>query len=55
MIRRIACVAATLFCLIHSAHAQAPVTIRYGQNAAGAKGISSLPLNVAIRKQFSSA
>jgi ABC-type nitrate/sulfonate/bicarbonate transport system substrate-binding protein len=44
--------AAALSCLIQSAHAQSPVTLRYGQNAAGAKGISSLPLNVATRRGF---
>jgi ABC-type nitrate/sulfonate/bicarbonate transport system substrate-binding protein len=29
-----------------------PVTLRYGQNAAGAGGLSSLPLNVALRKHY---
>jgi ABC-type nitrate/sulfonate/bicarbonate transport system substrate-binding protein len=32
--------------------AQAQVTLRYGQNAAGTGGLSSLPLNVAQRKDF---
>jgi ABC-type nitrate/sulfonate/bicarbonate transport system substrate-binding protein len=52
MIGHIAWVAAALLWVVQSADAQAPITIRYGQNAAGAKGISSLPLNVAIRKGF---
>ena len=29
-----------------------PITLRYGQNAAGANGLSSLPLTVALRKNF---
>jgi ABC-type nitrate/sulfonate/bicarbonate transport system substrate-binding protein len=29
-----------------------PVTLRYGQNAAGAGGLSSLPFNVALRKHY---
>src|SRR3954447_12269280 len=36
--------------LSQPAHAQ--VTLRYGQNAAGTGGLSSLPLNVAQRKDF---
>jgi ABC-type nitrate/sulfonate/bicarbonate transport system substrate-binding protein len=38
--------------LIPAAHAQAPVTLRYGQNAAGVNGLSSLPINVALRKGY---
>jgi ABC-type nitrate/sulfonate/bicarbonate transport system substrate-binding protein len=29
-----------------------PITLRYGQNAAGANGLSSLPLTVALRKGY---
>ncbi|HLH96661.1 MAG TPA: ABC transporter substrate-binding protein [Xanthobacteraceae bacterium] len=32
--------------------AEEPITLRYGQNAAGATGLSSLPLTVAQRKNF---
>jgi ABC-type nitrate/sulfonate/bicarbonate transport system substrate-binding protein len=32
--------------------AQAQVTLRYGQNAAGTGGLSSLPINVALRKDY---
>jgi ABC-type nitrate/sulfonate/bicarbonate transport system substrate-binding protein len=35
-----------------AACAQAPATLRYGQNAAGVGGLSSLPLNVALRKGY---
>src|SRR5690242_18427499 len=34
------------------ASAQDPITLRYGQNAAGTGGLSSLPLNVAMRKDY---
>jgi ABC-type nitrate/sulfonate/bicarbonate transport system substrate-binding protein len=34
------------------AHGQELITLRYGQNAAGTGGLSSLPLNVAMRKDF---
>ncbi len=37
--------------LAQPAHGQ-QVTLRYGQNAAGTGGLSSLPLNVAMRKGF---
>jgi NitT/TauT family transport system substrate-binding protein len=33
-------------------HTEEPITLRYGQNAAGANGLSSLPLTVAQRKNF---
>jgi ABC-type nitrate/sulfonate/bicarbonate transport system substrate-binding protein len=54
MLRRMPCVAALAVCagLIQAANAQSAITLRYGQNAAGAKGLSSLPLNVAIRKGY---
>jgi NitT/TauT family transport system substrate-binding protein len=38
--------------LVAGEAAQAQVTLRYGQNAAGTGGLSSLPLNVAQRKNF---
>jgi ABC-type nitrate/sulfonate/bicarbonate transport system substrate-binding protein len=34
------------------ARSDEPITLRYGQNAAGATGLSSLPLTVAQRKSF---
>ena len=37
---------------IHHAHAAEPITLRYGQNAASAGSLSSLPLTVADRKGF---
>jgi ABC-type nitrate/sulfonate/bicarbonate transport system substrate-binding protein len=52
MLKQILCVIASFAYLIQSAHAQNMIQLRYGQNAAGAKGLSSLPLNVAIRKSF---
>lgn len=53
MFNRIACI---LGCVIAtllgpSAHA-ADITLRYGQNAAGVTGLSSLPFNVAQRKGY---
>jgi ABC-type nitrate/sulfonate/bicarbonate transport system substrate-binding protein len=38
-----------------TASGQAPVTLRYGQNKASARSVSSLDLNVALRKGFLSA
>jgi ABC-type nitrate/sulfonate/bicarbonate transport system substrate-binding protein len=35
-----------------AARGEEPITLRYGQNAAGATGLSSLPLTVALRKGF---
>ena len=35
-----------------SVHGEELITLRYGQNAAGAGGLSSLPLTVALRKGF---
>ena len=40
-----------LFC-VSFAHAADPITLRYGQNAASAGSLSSLPLTVAERKGF---
>ena len=39
-------------CVAQAAPAQDLITLRYGQNAAGVSGLSSLPLNVAQRKDF---
>src|SRR4029453_1179741 len=39
-------------CIAQAAPAQELVTLRYGQNAAGVSGLSSLPLNVAMRKDY---
>jgi ABC-type nitrate/sulfonate/bicarbonate transport system substrate-binding protein len=50
--KRLSLAIAAFACLTQAAHAQTPITLRYGQNAAGAKGLSSLPLNVAVRKGF---
>jgi ABC-type nitrate/sulfonate/bicarbonate transport system substrate-binding protein len=53
MIARILSVAALLYAgLPAAARSDEPVTLRYGQNAAGATGLSSLPLTVAQRKNF---
>ncbi|HLQ93224.1 MAG TPA: ABC transporter substrate-binding protein [Xanthobacteraceae bacterium] len=38
--------------MVYPAHCQNLVTLRYGQNAAGTGGLSSLPLNVALRKDY---
>lgn len=35
-----------------AARSAEPITLRYGQNAAGANGLSSLPLTVALRKAY---
>ena len=45
---------ATLLCasVPPAARSAEPITLRYGQNAAGANGLSSLPLTVAQRKNF---
>jgi ABC-type nitrate/sulfonate/bicarbonate transport system substrate-binding protein len=39
-------------CIAQAATAQELITLRYGQNAAGVSGLSSLPLNVAMRKDY---
>jgi ABC-type nitrate/sulfonate/bicarbonate transport system substrate-binding protein len=54
MTRRIALIAAALagVCAASAAHGQNLITLRYGQNAAGVNGLSSLPLNVAMRKDY---
>src|SRR5262245_33231757 len=39
-------------CIAQAATAQELITLRYGQNAAGISGLSSLPLNVALRKDY---
>jgi ABC-type nitrate/sulfonate/bicarbonate transport system substrate-binding protein len=51
MIRSVLCTAVALACASATAQAEM-VQIRYGQNAAGANGLSSLPLNVAIRNGY---
>jgi ABC-type nitrate/sulfonate/bicarbonate transport system substrate-binding protein len=54
MDRRIPLIAGALVasCLLAPASAQDLITLRYGQNAAGVSGLSSLPLNVAMRKDY---
>jgi ABC-type nitrate/sulfonate/bicarbonate transport system substrate-binding protein len=53
MNRQILLLAGLLFAsLPGAARADEPITLRYGQNAAGANGLSSLPLTVAQRKNF---
>jgi ABC-type nitrate/sulfonate/bicarbonate transport system substrate-binding protein len=53
MNRRILLLAALLAAsLPGAAHSDELITLRYGQNAAGATGLSSLPLTVAQRKNF---
>jgi ABC-type nitrate/sulfonate/bicarbonate transport system substrate-binding protein len=54
MMRALLSVVATLACAIFAGHARGEdlITLRYGQNAAGATGLSSLPLTVAQRKGF---
>src|SRR5713226_3023862 len=54
LIRRILLLATALFyaSLIDTANAAEMITLRYGQNAASAGGLSSLPLSVAERKGF---
>jgi ABC-type nitrate/sulfonate/bicarbonate transport system substrate-binding protein len=51
MNRRVLCIAGTLIAMSHAAQAE-DITLRYGQNAAGTGGLSSLPLNVALRKDY---
>jgi ABC-type nitrate/sulfonate/bicarbonate transport system substrate-binding protein len=51
MIRSVLCTAVALACASATAQAEM-VQIRYGQNAAGADGLSSLPLNVAVRNDY---
>jgi ABC-type nitrate/sulfonate/bicarbonate transport system substrate-binding protein len=50
MIGRLSALIAALACLVQSAQGQELKTLRYGQNAAGVGGLSSLPLNVALRR-----
>ncbi|MGE5819890.1 MAG: ABC transporter substrate-binding protein [Deltaproteobacteria bacterium] len=54
MIRRILFLAGVFFSVsfIEAANAAEPITLRYGQNAASAGSLSSLPLTVAERKGF---
>jgi ABC-type nitrate/sulfonate/bicarbonate transport system substrate-binding protein len=54
MNRRILFLGASLFCagFIEAAYAAELITLRYGQNAASAGSLSSLPLTVAERKGF---
>ena len=54
MIHRILLMLAALFCanMIDAAGAAEMITLRYGQNAASAGSLSSLPLTVAERKGF---
>jgi ABC-type nitrate/sulfonate/bicarbonate transport system substrate-binding protein len=49
---RIACALGILLCSIAQAAQSADITLRYGQNAAGVSGLSSLPFSVAQRKGF---
>jgi ABC-type nitrate/sulfonate/bicarbonate transport system substrate-binding protein len=50
---RIACILGGLLCASFAQVAHgADITLRYGQNAAGAAGLSSLPFSVAQRKGF---
>jgi ABC-type nitrate/sulfonate/bicarbonate transport system substrate-binding protein len=51
MFSRIACILVIGTVLAPIAHA-ADITLRYGQNAAGVTGLSSLPFNVAQRKGY---
>src|SRR3954466_1829210 len=53
MTHRIACIVGLVLCatITQAAHG-ADVTLRYGQNAAGVTGLSSLPFSVAQRKGF---
>lgn len=54
MTHRILFFIVALLCVsfIETAHAAELITLRYGQNAAGANSLSSLPLIVAERKGF---
>jgi ABC-type nitrate/sulfonate/bicarbonate transport system substrate-binding protein len=47
-----AALAAATVPALGTARSAEPVTLRYGQNAAGANGLSSLPLTVALRKGY---
>ncbi len=49
---RILFLAALLCASLSPARGDELITLRYGQNAAGAGGLSSLPLTVALRKNF---
>src|SRR5690349_9668710 len=50
---RIACILGGLLCASFAQVAHgADITLRYGQNAAGISGLSSLPFSVAQRKGF---
>jgi len=50
MIGRLSALVAALACLAQPVQTQELKTLRYGQNAAGVGGLSSLPLNVAMRR-----
>ena len=54
MNQRIILIVSALICasIIDAAHAAEMITLRYGQNAASARSLSSLPLTVAERKGF---
>jgi ABC-type nitrate/sulfonate/bicarbonate transport system substrate-binding protein len=53
MFNRIACILGCVIATVLAPTAQAAdITLRYGQNAAGVTGLSSLPFNVAQRKGF---
>src|SRR3954468_14088441 len=54
MKHRVLSLVAAILCtgFIGAAQSQDLLTLRYGQNAAGTSGLSSLPLNVALRKDF---
>src|SRR5882724_12171235 len=54
MTQRILSIAGALFCVafIEAAYAAELITLRYGQNAASAGSLSSLPLTIAERKGF---
>src|SRR5437762_3332031 len=50
--RQVLLLAAALFATSQTAPAQELTMVRYGQNAAGLGGLSSLPFNVAQRKDY---
>jgi ABC-type nitrate/sulfonate/bicarbonate transport system substrate-binding protein len=52
MIPYFRCMVAAILCTLTATAEAADVKLRYGQNAAGTGGLSSLPLNVAQRKNF---
>ena len=54
MNQRIILIVSALICasIIDAAHAAEMITLRYGQNSASARSLSSLPLTVAERKGF---